>query len=124
MSQHAEANTQHRETIRTWLAENEIEFEETDSGMFSFALPGEKKLQTPVRIDVGEHALGIHAFVCRNPDENHEGVFRWLLEKNLRLFGVAFAVDRHGDIYRSEEQTSELQSLMRISYAVFCLKKQ
>src|SRR3546814_5180222 len=26
--------------------------------------------------------------------------------------------------YRSEEHTSELQSLMRISYAVFCLKKQ
>ncbi|NYG59951.1 hypothetical protein BJ980_002874 [Nocardioides daedukensis] len=99
MSQHAEANAQHRETIRTWLNENEIEFEETEAGMFSFALPGEKKLQTPVRVDVGEHALGIHAFVCRNPDENHEGVFRWLLEKNLRLFGVAFAVDRHGDIY-------------------------
>src|SRR3546814_5581282 len=28
------------------------------------------------------------------------------------------------DIYRSEEHTSELQSLMRISYAVFCLKKK
>src|SRR3546814_2887350 len=28
------------------------------------------------------------------------------------------------DIHRSEEHTSELQSLMRISYAVFCLKKQ
>src|SRR3546814_7009775 len=28
------------------------------------------------------------------------------------------------DIERSEEHTSELQSLMRISYAVFCLKKQ
>src|SRR3546814_7553389 len=27
-------------------------------------------------------------------------------------------------IYRSEEHTSELQSLMRISYAVFCLKKK
>src|SRR3546814_5497223 len=27
-------------------------------------------------------------------------------------------------IWRSEEQTSELQSLMRISYAVFCLKKK
>src|SRR3546814_2901819 len=26
-------------------------------------------------------------------------------------------------VYRSEEHTSELQSLMRISYAVFCLKK-
>src|SRR3546814_8344186 len=32
----------------------------------------------------------------------------------------------HGDFLdgRSEEHTSELQSLMRISYAVFCLKKQ
>src|SRR3546814_2566804 len=30
----------------------------------------------------------------------------------------------HIDIDRSEEHTSELQSLMRISYAVFCLKKK
>src|SRR3546814_9519943 len=29
-----------------------------------------------------------------------------------------------GTVYRSEEHTSELQSLMRISYAVFCLKKK
>src|SRR3546814_1276436 len=34
----------------------------------------------------------------------------------------AVVVDEHGD-GRSEEHTSELQSLMRISYAVFCLKK-
>src|SRR3546814_7326101 len=30
----------------------------------------------------------------------------------------------HGRLIRSEEHTSELQSLMRISYAVFCLKKK
>src|SRR3546814_2175217 len=29
-----------------------------------------------------------------------------------------------GETHRSEEHTSELQSLMRISYAVFCLKKK
>src|SRR3546814_6609124 len=29
-----------------------------------------------------------------------------------------------GQVHRSEEHTSELQSLMRISYAVFCLKKK
>src|SRR3546814_1636182 len=34
------------------------------------------------------------------------------------------ALQRFGDILRSEEHTSELQSLMRISYAVFCLKKK
>src|SRR3546814_4355461 len=32
--------------------------------------------------------------------------------------------DQHFEIVRSEEHTSELQSLMRISYAVFCLKKK
>src|SRR3546814_5831041 len=31
---------------------------------------------------------------------------------------------RSGELTRSEEHTSELQSLMRISYAVFCLKKK
>src|SRR3546814_7335395 len=31
---------------------------------------------------------------------------------------------RMGGMHRSEEHTSELQSLMRISYAVFCLKKK
>src|SRR3546814_2870686 len=37
------------------------------------------------------------------------------------------AADRHVPVHavgRSEEHTSELQSLMRISYAVFCLKKK
>src|SRR3546814_8191600 len=33
-------------------------------------------------------------------------------------------VPRRADLFRSEEHTSELQSLMRISYAVFCLKKK
>src|SRR3546814_2668864 len=33
-------------------------------------------------------------------------------------------VDGIGEVDRSEEHTSELQSLMRISYAVFCLKKK
>src|SRR3546814_8424383 len=32
--------------------------------------------------------------------------------------------ERYDDLARSEEHTSELQSLMRISYAVFCLKKK
>src|SRR3546814_2301805 len=36
----------------------------------------------------------------------------------------AALADRHAHAVRSEEHTSELQSLMRISYAVFCLKKK
>src|SRR3546814_2895823 len=45
------------------------------------------------------------------------------------LFHVGCACDGEGELLqgargRSEEHTSELQSLMRISYAVFCLKKK
>src|SRR3546814_8336220 len=36
---------------------------------------------------------------------------------------VGIAQVQHRDLHRSEEHTSELQSLMRISYAVFCLNK-
>src|SRR3546814_3599341 len=55
---------------------------------------------------------------------------------NIRGLGVPFGLTSDGfeqgvgiyvdDVYnsRSEEHTSELQSLMRISYAVFCLKKK
>src|SRR3546814_3902058 len=38
--------------------------------------------------------------------------------------GPLLGPQRHGAQRRSEEHTSELQSLMRISYAVFCLKKK
>src|SRR3546814_5321908 len=43
---------------------------------------------------------------------------------NARYDDEAGVVTRHGAVHRSEEHTSELQSLMRISYAVFCLKKK
>src|SRR3546814_4485423 len=45
--------------------------------------------------------------------------------KDARTFALIVIVD-HGYrwFWRSEEHTSELQSLMRISYAVFCLKKK
>jgi len=87
------------QVVRDYLRDNELEATEDTPGVFSFSLPGTTKLQTPVRLDVGRHALGVHAFVCRRPDEQHERVYRWLLERNLRLYGVAFAVDRLGDIY-------------------------
>src|SRR3546814_3130373 len=37
---------------------------------------------------------------------------------------IGFANEKQPTVMRSEEHTSELQSLMRISYAVFCLKKK
>src|SRR3546814_2288145 len=49
----------------------------------------------------------------------------WVSRGGVKLEGglAHFGWDVAGSVARSEEHTSELQSLMRISYAVFCLKK-
>lgn len=62
-------------------------------------LPGERKLKTNTILSVGEHSVRVEAFVCRKPDENHEGVYRFLLKRNRRLYGVAYTLDNVGDIY-------------------------
>jgi hypothetical protein len=88
-----------RRTIVETLDAAELAYTEHRPGTFEVTLPGERKLQTTCRLEIGRHALGVHAFVARNPDENHQVVYRWLLERNLKMFGVAFAVDSAGDIY-------------------------
>src|SRR3546814_7830718 len=45
------------------------------------------------------------------------------IDEPVAMSNLIEAVRRVPDFRRSEEHTSELQSLMRISYAVFCLKK-
>lgn len=62
-------------------------------------LPGERKLTTNTLLSIGEHSVRVEAFVCRRPDENHEGVYRFLLKRNRRLYGVAYTLDNIGDIY-------------------------
>ncbi|HET6154078.1 MAG TPA: YbjN domain-containing protein [Marmoricola sp.] len=87
------------DTIRQALTASDLDWQELTPGVFDVVLPGERKLKTPVRLEIGAHALSVHAFVCRKPDENFEGVYRWLLERNMRMFSVAFALDAVGDIF-------------------------
>src|SRR3546814_10282435 len=63
--------------------------------------------------------LALSAVVDHSADRDPPGVV--LCEFSDRRL---FASNLFGDTLRSEEHTSELQSLMRISYAVFCLKKK
>src|SRR3546814_1022983 len=54
----------------------------------------------------------------------HQWCARWLLGIRLKVEGTLPAEHVLVAAKRSEEHTSELQSLMSISYAVFCLKKK
>ena len=86
--------------IEGYLAGAEIEWEQgAREGEFVLTLPGEQKLKTVVSLVAGADALSVSAFVIRNPDENHETFYRYLLRKNLRLPGLAYAVDKAGDVY-------------------------
>jgi putative sensory transduction regulator len=89
------------ETLRSALDEAGVEWEPspTDPRTLVAKLPGTRKLSTTCALRVGDHTLSVNAFVLRRPDENHEGVYRWLLERNTRLYGIAYAVDRLGDVY-------------------------
>ncbi len=68
-------------------------------GELVVTLPGDQKLRTVCSLVVADQSLSVSAFVIRNPDESHEAVYRYLLRRNLRLPGLAYAIDPVGDVY-------------------------
>ncbi len=88
------------EVVRRWLEDSGLEWElGARSGEFVVQLPGEAKLRTTVSLLAGEAGLSASAFVVRRPDENHEAFYRRLLRRNVKLPGIAFALDEAGDVY-------------------------
>jgi hypothetical protein len=85
--------------VETALAEADLEWESPRPGTYVTQLPGTRKLSTTCQMVVGRHTLSLNAFVVRRPDENHEAFYRWLLERNVRLYAVSYGVDRLGDVY-------------------------
>src|SRR3546814_4795533 len=71
------------------------------------------KRRAPAHYELGQRLDGEERSQMRSPKS----------EPSQARSARRFALPPPGDSRRSEEHTSELQSLMRISYAVFCLKK-
>ncbi len=87
-------------TVEAYLRESGHDWEPgARDDEFVVTLPGEKKLRTVASLVLSDTGLSVSAFVIRNPDENHDEVYRLLLRRNLRLPGLAYAVDRAGDVY-------------------------
>jgi hypothetical protein len=87
------------ELIRQVCVERDLPCEPSGDSSWVVTLPGTHKLKTVVNLIVGEHALRIEAFVMRQPDENREELWAWLLRHNARMYGVSFSIDATGDIY-------------------------
>jgi hypothetical protein len=99
-SESEDTATAHESRLRAHLDALEVPWEEgTRPGETVATLPGERKLRTLVSLLVGQRALELRAFVVRNPDENHEAFYRFLLRRALRLPWVGYAVDGSGDVW-------------------------
>ena len=93
-----------QQVIQNILDENGLNYTRYEGGRggmpgLIIELPGERKLITNTMLSIGDHSVRVEAFVCRKPDENFEGVYRFLLRRNRRLYGVAYTLDNLGDIY-------------------------
>src|SRR3546814_6071234 len=89
---------------------------------------GVAKVQRPKSTGLGYREAVITAVAFQAHEEEEAHLSKGKRDHDERYAGGAQAYragHRRGNTaYRSEEHTSELQSLMRISYAVFCLKKK
>ncbi|WP_409328645.1 YbjN domain-containing protein [Trujillonella humicola] len=85
--------------IDATLRDNELVHEHPAPGNWLVDLPGTKKLKTVCGLIVGEHSLRVEAFVCRQPDENREQLWTYLLQHNARMYAVAYSIDAVGDVY-------------------------
>jgi hypothetical protein len=85
--------------IEAVCTERDLPWEPTGEHSYAVTLPGTHKHRTLCNLIVGEHALRVEAFVMRQPDENREQLWAWLLQRNARMYGVAFAIDSAGDVY-------------------------
>lgn len=87
------------QAIEELLASAEVDWDRTGDTSYVVELPGTHKLKTLCNLIVEPQALRVEAFVVRSPEENHEKLWRMLLQRNASMYGVAFSVDEHGDVY-------------------------
>ncbi len=62
-------------------------------------LLGESKDAFTIRFELGQRTLRYETYVMPAPEENHERFYAHLLERNLHLFGAAFAIGEEGAIF-------------------------
>lgn len=87
-------------TVQGFLDRAEVEWEPgARDDELVVTLPGDKKLKTIASLVCSAQGLSVSAFVIRHPDENEEEFYRFLLRRNLRLPGLAYAIDASGDVY-------------------------
>ena len=83
----------------TTLGEIGVDFERVDEGAYLVTLPSGVRESTLVWLIAGDHGLVVESLFLRRPDARRDEVLAALLARNLRTWGVHFAVDEIGDVF-------------------------
>ena len=84
--------------IDAWFAQSDQEVERVGENGWVTVLAGERKRTIPVYLELGSHTLIVESFFMTAPDERHDEVYRYLLQRNLRTYTMRFALYDSGDI--------------------------
>ncbi len=98
-----------------------LTYESPRPGAFLVRLAGQHKLATMTWLIAGAYSLHVEAFFCRQPDENHAEFYRFLLERNARMYGVHFALDPVGDVYLVGRQPLAAISVDEVDRLLGCV---
>src|SRR6202012_6028727 len=109
------------DAIKSALDSLGLAYEQPEPGAYLVRLAGEHNLATLTWLIAGEHSLQVEAFFRRQPDENHAVFYRFLLERNARLYGVHFALDRTGDVYLTGRRPLSALSEGELDALLFCV---
>jgi len=85
--------------VDDWFAaQDELDVERVGEDGWLTVLAGERKRTIPVYLELGDHNLVIESFFMAAPDERHDEVYRYLLQRNLRSYTLRFGLYDNGDV--------------------------
>lgn len=76
-----------------------IAFKRAGELRWAAQLRGERKLTIPIMVVIRGDRISFESFFMRKPHENLDRFYDLLLRRNMRAYGVHFALDAVGDVY-------------------------
>jgi hypothetical protein len=87
------------EAIERFFEQAEIPFKQVGDGQWAAQLRGERKHTIPLGIALVGERVVFESFFMRRPQEARDDFYELLLRRNMRSYGVHFALDADGDVY-------------------------
>ena len=85
--------------VEGFLTKAEIPFAPAGAGRWGAQLRGDHKHSIGFGIAIVGDSITFEAFFMRRPQENLDRFYELLLRRNLRSYGIHFALDADGDVY-------------------------